>query len=43
MWNDKVIEAIRRCRKSHLDLSSMGLGVLDLSTEFQFDAALPKF
>ena len=32
MWNDKVIEAIRRCRKSHLDLSSMGLGVLDLST-----------
>ncbi len=32
MWNDSVIEAIRHCRKSHLDLSSMGLGVLDLST-----------
>lgn len=32
MWNDSVIEAIRHCKKSHLDLSTMGLGVLDLST-----------
>jgi len=32
MWNDSVIEAIRHCKKSRLDLSSMGLGVLDLST-----------
>lgn len=32
MWNDKVIESIRHCRMSHLDLSSMGLGILDLTT-----------
>jgi len=32
MWNDKVIAAIRHCRTSHLDLSSMGLGSHDLST-----------
>ncbi len=32
MWNDRVIEAIRHCRTSNLDLSSMGLGIHDLST-----------
>jgi peptidoglycan/xylan/chitin deacetylase (PgdA/CDA1 family) len=32
MWNDRVIEAIRHCRKSRLDLSSMGLGIVDLSS-----------
>lgn len=32
MWNDRVIEAIRHCKKSHFDLSSLGLGILDLST-----------
>jgi len=32
MWNDKVIEAIRHCRTSHLDLSSIGLGNHELST-----------
>lgn len=32
MWNDMVIEAIRNCRTSHLDLSSIGQGIHDLST-----------
>jgi peptidoglycan/xylan/chitin deacetylase (PgdA/CDA1 family) len=32
MWNDKVIEAIRHCRTSHLDLSSMGMRSYNLST-----------
>jgi len=31
MFNDAVIEALRRCRLDTLDLTTVGLGVLDLS------------
>jgi peptidoglycan/xylan/chitin deacetylase (PgdA/CDA1 family) len=32
MWNDTVIESIRRCELAQLDLTSLGLGVVPLST-----------
>ncbi|WP_434735902.1 polysaccharide deacetylase family protein [Candidatus Accumulibacter meliphilus] len=32
MWNDTVIEAVRRCTKETLDLSSEGLGVHELNS-----------
>jgi peptidoglycan/xylan/chitin deacetylase (PgdA/CDA1 family) len=32
MWNDTVIEALRRARGDELDLCSLGVGVCDLST-----------
>jgi len=32
MWNDTVIESIRRCELARLDLTSLGLGVVPLST-----------
>ena len=32
MWNDTVIESIRRCERADVDLSSMDLGVVPLST-----------
>jgi peptidoglycan/xylan/chitin deacetylase (PgdA/CDA1 family) len=32
MWNDRIIEAIRRCRSEKLDLTSIGLGVLCLES-----------
>lgn len=31
MWNDVVIESVRRCRKPHLDLTAHGLPVVDVS------------
>ena len=33
MWNDRVIEALRRTRQESLDLSDLGLGVFSLSNE----------
>jgi peptidoglycan/xylan/chitin deacetylase (PgdA/CDA1 family) len=32
MWNDRVIEGIRSCTADQVDLCSLGLGVLDLSS-----------
>lgn len=32
MWNDTVIESIRRCEPPDLDLTSLGLGIVPLST-----------
>ncbi|MEF8698923.1 MAG: polysaccharide deacetylase family protein [Candidatus Accumulibacter sp. UW26] len=32
MWNDTVVEAVRNCRKSRLDLSDEGLGVHELNS-----------
>lgn len=32
MWNDTVIEALRRCAAERLDLTPLGMGVHDLST-----------
>lgn len=32
MWNDTIIESIRTCVKSELDLSDVGMGVLTLGT-----------
>jgi peptidoglycan/xylan/chitin deacetylase (PgdA/CDA1 family) len=44
MWNDTVIEAIRRCSRDSLDLSAIGLGTFDLATPVErrraIDAAL---
>src|SRR5690349_8276609 len=32
MWNDTIIEAVRRCESPQLDLESIALGVYDIST-----------
>ena len=43
MWNDTLIESVRRCRSSSLDLSRLGLdglGVLPLETTDQRRAAI---
>ena len=40
MWNDSIIETIRRCRSDRLDLSVFGLGVLPLGDDAQRRAAI---
>jgi peptidoglycan/xylan/chitin deacetylase (PgdA/CDA1 family) len=40
MWNDSIIEAIRRCRADRLDLSEMDLGVHSLSSVVERRAAI---
>ncbi len=41
MWNDTIIEVVRRCRSPVLDLSAFGLGILDTKTDRQrHDAAM---
>ena len=46
MWNDTVIECIRRCTQPDIDLSSFGLGRFDLSNPAAqrqaIDAVLPR-
>lgn len=32
MWNDRVIEALRACRTDEIDLTSLGLGRLEIQT-----------
>lgn len=40
MWNDTVIEALRRCRQDSVDLEALGLGRLDLRSVAQRRAAI---
>jgi peptidoglycan/xylan/chitin deacetylase (PgdA/CDA1 family) len=40
MWNDRVIEAVRRCRGEYLDLTDLGLGVQPLGDLAQRTQAL---
>ena len=42
MWNDTVIESIRRCQSSDLDLTSLGLGAVPLSTTVLRRKAIDK-
>lgn len=47
MWNDSVIETVRRCRLDRLDASGLGLGVLPLGGVAErraaIDVLLPRF
>ena len=40
MWNDTVIEAVRHCKKSRLDLSPGGLGVYELTSAAEIREAI---
>ncbi|MCB1942812.1 MAG: polysaccharide deacetylase family protein [Candidatus Accumulibacter sp.] len=42
MWNDTVIEAVRRCRQATLDLSDEGLGVHDLQSAAAIARAIER-
>lgn len=46
MWNDEVIECIRRCTATEIDLGSLGLGRFDLDTPERrrqaVEAVLPR-
>ena len=40
MWNDTIIETIRRSQRPSIDLSEFGLGLMDLSTHAQRRAVI---
>ncbi len=42
MWNDTVVEAVRRTRRDRLDVDDLGLGVHDLSTPVLRRAAIDR-
>jgi peptidoglycan/xylan/chitin deacetylase (PgdA/CDA1 family) len=42
MWNDRVIEAIRRCQAAQLDLRELGIGTVAIGTTAQRRAAIGR-
>lgn len=42
MWNDRVIEAVRRCREPHLELKELSLDILRLGSIAERRAAIDR-